>query len=115
MVVVFLGPADEDPAVAVEPGVAGLNDPAPGAPGGVADLVGDLLAARADVRRQVVAVDERAGLGVVVGLVEAEALRSALGRLGTLDRDRVERRLQQLVVVVVGALVGEPDRDSGGL
>src|SRR6266545_4390132 len=34
------------------------------------------------------------------------------GRLGPLDRDRVERALQQLVVVAVGALVLEPDRDS---
>ena len=44
--------------------------------------------------------------------VEADALRLLPGRLGALDRDRVERALQQLVIVVVGALVLEPDRDS---
>ncbi len=41
---------------------------------------------------------------------EADSLR--LLRFGTLDRDRVERPLQQLVIVAVGALVLEPDRDT---
>ncbi len=69
MVLVLLGPADEDPAVAVEPGVGRFNDPAPGAPAGRANLLGDLLAARADMRREVVVIDQVADFGVVVGLV----------------------------------------------
>ena len=107
--------ADEDGAALLQPGEGALDHPAAGWVALLAGRVELLLADAADVG------DVAAGLGrgaagwVVVGLVEAEALRSALGRLGTLDRDRVERRLQQLVVVVVGALVGEPDRDSGGL
>ena len=112
MVLVFLRPADEDPPVAVEPGVARLDDPASGAPAGRSDLVGDLFSASADVRREFIVADELADVGVVVGLVEAKALRSFSGRLRTLDRDRVERALQEEVVVAVGALVLEPDRDT---
>lgn len=95
--------------------MAGLEDPASGAPPGGAQLVGDLLAAGADVRREVVVIDQLADFGVVVGLVQAEALRLLFGRLRALDRDRVKRRLQQLVIVAVGALVIEPDRDPGAL
>ena len=83
-----------------------------GAPAGRSDLVGDLFAAGADVRREFVVADELADVGVVVGLVEAEALGSFRGRLRPLDRDRVERALQEEVVVAVGARVVEPDRDA---
>ncbi len=46
---------------------------------------------------------------------QVEALGIVLAGLGTLDRGRVERPLQQLVVVAVGAVVVEPDRDSRSL
>jgi len=52
---------------------------------------------------------------VVVGPVQAQALRSFALRLGTLDRDRVKRCLQQLVIVAVRAGVIEPDRDPCGV
>lgn len=91
VVAVFLRPADEDAAVAVEPGVRRFDDPAACAPAGDVELVRDLLAAGADVRRELIVGDEIVGLGVVVGLVEAEALRVRRGRPGPLDRDRVER------------------------
>jgi hypothetical protein len=112
VVLVFLRPADEDPAVTVEPAVAGLDDPASGAPAGSTDLLGDLFAAGADVRREFVVADEIADFGVVVGPVKAEALRRFRRWLGALDRDRVERSLQELVVVGVRSLVVEPDRDA---
>ena len=89
-----------------------FDDPAAGAPAGGADLVGDLLAAGADVRRESVLGDEVADLGVVVGLVETETLGCFGSRLGPLDRDRVECPLQEQVVVAVGAFVVEADRDS---
>ena len=38
-------------------------------------------------------------------------MRLLRGRLGALDRDRVQRTLQELVVVAVRALVIESDRD----
>jgi hypothetical protein len=92
--------------------VGGLDYPPAGAPAGGASFLLDLLAAGADVRREVVVGDDLAGLLVVVCLVQANTLRR-LGRwLWPLDRDRVERRLQQLVVVAVGALVVDPDRDA---
>ncbi len=92
--------------------MAGLDDPAAGTPAGGAGFERDLLAARPDVRGEPVGADQLARVGVVVGPVETDALRRGLTRLGALDRDRVERALQQLVVVAVGALVLEPDRDS---
>jgi hypothetical protein len=73
--------------------MAGLDDPAAGAPAGGANLLLDLLAARADVRCQVVVGGDAARLGVVVGLVEAQALWLLGGRRGPLDRDRVQRVL----------------------
>jgi hypothetical protein len=115
VVVVLLGPADEDRAVAVQPRVAGLHHPPSGAPSGGLRLVLDLLAAGSDVRRELVLGDGLARLGVVVGLVQADALRR-LGRgVGPVDRDRVQRAPQQLVVVAVGAVVIEPDRDARAL
>jgi hypothetical protein len=92
--------------------VAGFDDPTAGAPAGVARLEVDLFAAAADVRGEPVSVDELARVSVVVSAVEGDPLRLLRGRLGPLDRDRVERALQQLVVVAVGALVLESDRDS---
>ena len=47
----FLRPAHEQAAIAIQPGVGGLDDPAPGTPAGSAQLELDLLAAAADVRR----------------------------------------------------------------
>jgi len=92
--------------------VASLDDPAAGAPTGDADLLGDLLAASADVRRQLARGDGVADFLIVVSLVEADALRALRRRLGALDRDRVQRALQQLVIVAVRAVVIEPDRDA---
>ena len=95
--------------------MARFDDPAARFPVGVADLEVDLFAAGADVRRELVVDGEAAAFGVVERLVQAEALRRFGGRLGTLDRDRVERALQEEVVVAVGALVVEPDRDARSL
>ena len=111
MVLVLLGPADEDPAVAVQPGVACLDDPAACFPLGVVGLQVDLLAASAYVRSQPVRSDGVADFLIVVSLIETDALRLLRGRLGALDRDRVERAFQQLVVVAVRALVIKPDGD----
>jgi hypothetical protein len=76
VVLVFLGLADQDPAVAVQPRVTRLDDPAACPPPGDECLVGDLLAASADVRRQPIAGQQLADFGVVVGPVQAQALRS---------------------------------------
>ena len=92
--------------------MAGLDDPAARFPAGGAGFELDLVTARADVRRESVLADQLERVGVVVGPVEADTLRPLLGRGGPLDRDRLERALQQLVVVALGALVIESDRDS---
>ena len=115
MVLLLLGPANQDRPVAVEPGVTGLDHPAARSPIGVALLEVDLLTAGADVGREAVVTQEVADPLVVIGLVEAEALGIVFGGFGTLDRDRVERSLQQLVVVAVGAIVIDSDRDPRSL
>lgn len=115
MVLVLLGPADEDAAVAVQPGVARLDDPAACFPLGVLCLQLDLLAACADVRRERVGTDQLTDLSVVICPIQADALRLLRGRFGPLDRDRVKRALQQLVVVAVRGVVIEPDRDPRAL
>ena len=115
MVLGFLRPADQDRAVAVEPGVGAFDDPAAGAEAG---LTGQLLlffATRADVRGEAELVGEFAHLAVVVGRVEAQTLRTLSGRPGPLDRDRLERRPGKQMIVAVGALVGYPDRDAATL
>jgi len=91
VVLVFLRPADQEGTVAVEPGVAGLDDPAARPPAGSTKLLPDLLAAPADVRAEAAPADELADPRVVVAAVEAESLRLLGRRLGPRDRDRVER------------------------
>ena len=92
VVLVFLRPADQQGTVAVEPGVAGLDDPASGAPARGVQLAFDLFAARADVRCEAAPADELAHAVVVVAAVEAQPLWLLGRRLGPLDRDRVECR-----------------------
>lgn len=58
---------------------------------------------------------ELVDLVVVVGAVEAEALRMPPGRSGALDRDRLDGRPGEEVVVAVSARVGYPDRDAASL
>ena len=75
----------------------------------------DLLAARADVCHEPASAGGLTGAVVVIAAIQAQSLR-LLGRgLGPLDRDRVERRLEQLQVVAVGAVVRQPDRDPRAL
>ena len=95
--------------------MAGFDDPASGAPSGDAQLVLDLLSPRADVGDEPVRADELPGPFVVVGLVEAEALRRQLGGLRPLYREGIEGTLKELVVVAVGTGVGEADGDPGAL
>ncbi len=57
-------------------------------------------------------VEQLADEVVVICLVQAHALGILIGRLGTLDRDALDRRLSQLAVVAVGpAPAGPRGRD----
>jgi hypothetical protein len=71
----FLRPADEERAVAVEPGVAGLDDPAPGAPSWRDAFEFEFVGAGADVRAVATTRDEVVDPGIGVAAVETEALR----------------------------------------
>lgn len=88
----FLRPADQESAVAVEPGVAGLDDPAASAPAGHCSFELEFLAPATDVGRVATARGELIDPRVPVASVETESLRILGGRLGPRDRDRVERR-----------------------
>ena len=71
----FLRPADQEGAVAVEPGVAGLDDPAARAPSGCCSFQLDLVAAATDASAIAAAGHEVADPGIRVAAVEAQALR----------------------------------------
>lgn len=105
-------PAGEDAAEAVEPGVGALDDPAAGAEAGLAFDRLRLFSAAADVGGEGKLLGELADLFVVVGGVEAEPLRSLRRRLGPLDRNALDRRAGELVVVQVRARRRDPDRDA---
>jgi hypothetical protein len=87
----FLRPADQERAVAVEPGMAGFDDPASGAPSGSGAFQFEFVAASTDVRREAAADHELVNPRVGVAAVETEALPMLGGGLGTVDRDGVER------------------------
>jgi hypothetical protein len=105
-------PAGEDAAEAVEPGVGAFDDPSAGAEAGLAGKQLLLLAAGADVGGERELLAEIAYLVVVVGGVKAEAVRPLPGRLRSFDRDALERRPGELVVVQVRARWRDPDRDA---
>lgn len=115
MVLGFLRPTDQDRPVAVEPGVGAFDDPAAGAEAGLGCQQPLLVAAGADVCGEAELARELVDLVLVVGAVQTEALRPSPGRLGTLDRDRLDRRSGEQVVVTVRARVGYPDRDAATL
>jgi hypothetical protein len=87
----ILRPANEQAAVAVEPGVRALDDPAPREPSRVFALGLDLLAAGSEVQGEAEACGDLAHLGEVIALVEAEALGALGGGLRAVDWDRGDR------------------------
>jgi hypothetical protein len=70
----FLRPADQEGAVAVEPGVAGLDDPAASAPFRRGSFELELFAAATDVGGVAATGREVADPRVAVAAVETEAL-----------------------------------------
>lgn len=105
-------PADKDATEAVELGVGALDHPAPRAEAGLALERLRLLAAGADVAGEGELGRELVHLGVVVALVQAEALGRGFGGVRSLDHDLFECRAEELEVVDVGARDLEPERDA---
>src|SRR4051794_13962295 len=103
----LLGPADEDRAEAIEPGVSALHDPAPRLATGVT-LGPGFLAPAAQVQREAEFRGQDARLLVVEPLIETEVLRLPAGRLWAPDRDGFERLAHELVVVAVGPIDHRP-------
>jgi hypothetical protein len=88
----FLRPADQQGAVAVEPGVAGLDDPPPRSPSRPGSFELELVAAATDPGGVAAAGCELADPRVAVAAVQTQRLRTLGRRLGPLDRNRVEGR-----------------------
>jgi hypothetical protein len=87
----LLGPADEDSAVAVQPGVTRLGDPPPGLEAGVTGFEIDLFSASADVWLEALGEHQFADVGVVVAAVKTQPLWLLAGGGRACDRDRGER------------------------
>lgn len=105
-------PAGEDAAEAVEPGVGALDDPAARPEAGLALECFRFLTAADNVGGEAERFEQLAYFVVVVAAVEAEPLWLLRCRLGSLDRDRLERRACQLEVVAVRTGRADPDRDA---
>src|ERR671932_1731209 len=91
----LLGPADQDRAGAVQPGVRALHHPAPRLGPGMT-LGPDLLATRAQVQGEAELLGQGARLVIVEALVEAEVLRPLPRRSWAPDRDGLEGGAHQL-------------------
>lgn len=105
-------PAGEDAAEAIEPGVRAFDDPAAGAEAGLLFDRLRFFTTAAYVRGERELGGKLAHLVVVVAAVEAEILRPLPGRLGPLDRDRLERGAAELEVVQVRARWRDRERDA---
>src|SRR6476646_3083281 len=103
----LLGPADQDGAEAVEPGMGALHHPAPRLGTGVT-LGPGFLAPAAQVQREAEFRGQGTRLLIVEALIETEVLRLPAGRLWTPERDGFERLAHQLVIVAVGPVDHRP-------
>ena len=105
-------PSNQYPPKAIHPTVRPLHDPATGlVPRPFLDRLG-LFSTGTNVRREPKLVDQLSGLGVVVPFVHGHVLGIGFGRLRTLDRDALNRGLDQLEVVPIGAVDREAERDT---
>src|SRR6476660_739126 len=103
----LLGPADQEGAESVEPGMGALPHPAPRLGTGVT-LGPGFLAPAAQVQREAEFRGQGTRLLVVEALIETEVLRLPAGRLWAPDRDGFERLTHELVVVAVGPVDHRP-------
>src|SRR3954454_4023815 len=103
-----LGPADQDGAEAVEPGMGALDDPTPRF-GLDVTLGPGFLAAALQVQREAEFFGQGARLVIIEALIEAEMLRALPGRLGARHRNCLQGLAHQLVVVAVGAIDHHPE------
>src|SRR4051812_8015191 len=107
-------PTDQNPAESIHPTVSPLHHPATGLEPRLPLQRLGLLASGPHMRREAELPDQLPGVVVVVTLVQTHPLRFLLRRLGTLDRDALQRRFGQLLVMPIGALDGQSYRDSVG-
>jgi hypothetical protein len=110
----LLGPADQDGAKTVEPGMRPLDHPAPCLGTGVT-LGPDFLAPAAQVHDEAELFRQGTGLVVVEALVAAVMLGPVPGWPGPLDGDGLKRLVHQFVVVAVGPVDHGCQRDAASV
>src|SRR6516225_5080511 len=111
----LLAPADEDAPEAVQPAVCPLHHPTPRLlprpPLGRSRLPRLL----GDMRREPELLHDRLGLGVIVAVIHAQALRLFVGRRGPLDGDALDGLADHLHVGPVGQGLRSTDRPYSSL
>ena len=110
----LLGPADQDGAEAVEPGVCALDHPTPRLGTGVA-LGPGFLATAAQVQGEAKLLGQGTRLIIVKAFVETEVLRATACRPGPSHRDGLEGLAHELVIVAVGAVDHRPEREAAAV
>lgn len=111
----FFSPADEQVAVAVEPGVGTFNNPAPGTLPGLFSL--NLLATRPNVRRVAMGGCHGPYFVLIVARVQAQVLLHIGLVPGLTDRGHGrrlarQRAIGQLHVVPIGPVEHDPDGNA---
>src|ERR671921_2887571 len=99
----LFGPADQDRAEAVKPGMCALHHPAPCFGAGMA-LGPRLLAPTAQMQGEPELLSHSAWLVIVEALVEAQMLRATVGWCGPSHGNGLQRRAHQLMVVAIGSV-----------
>jgi hypothetical protein len=109
----FLLPPHENPAVAVQPGVNALDNPAARAISAAALRL--FFAARADVWRIASPAGRAANGSGVVPFVAAEMLLAPASRSWASNGDTIERRLDESLIMHIGASNRHADRHAASV
>jgi hypothetical protein len=110
----LLGPADQDGAEAVEPGVYAFDDPAPRFGPGMR-LGPGFLATAAQMQGEAKLCGEGTRRVIVKPLVETEMLGLTACRSGPSHRDGLQGLAHQLMVVAIGAADHHPERETAAV
>src|SRR6516164_3502044 len=104
----FLTPPDENTAEAIHPTMGPFHNPAPRFIASLAfDLLG-FLTPRLDMGCETEFLEQLTHLIIVIPLIHTHAVRLLRGGLGAYDGNTLQRCFDQLHVVAVGAVDGQP-------
>ena len=110
----FLFPSDQDAAKAIHPAMGSLHHPTTRLEAGLSFDRLRFLTACLDVGRITELLDQIAHRVIVITFVQAHPLRMASAGLGAFDRNTLQRRLDQLAVMPIGAVNRQANRYAAG-